>query len=174
LAALLGLLAVAGYQNRDKIGAMLHGAMNNHGDEPGAQGGDPRMQGQGGFGGAGGLGGLLGGLTGGGGMGSGGLLGGITGGGIGGMLANGLQELMGRLHQGGLGQQASSWVSQGPNEQVSPGQLRQAIDPALIDQLSQQTGLDREEILQRLSSVLPQAVDSMTPSGQLPQPGRPA
>lgn len=38
----------------------------------------------------------------------------------------------------------------------------------MIDRLTQQTGLNREELLMRLSRTLPDAVDQMTPDGRIP------
>ena len=61
-----------------------------------------------------------------------------------------------------------SWVGPGPNKEVAPNQLEQAIGPDVLATLSQQTGLSREEILARLSRELPQAVDKYTPEGRLP------
>ncbi|MFB2606284.1 hypothetical protein ACE04B_30675, partial [Rhizobium phaseoli] len=63
LKALLAVLAVAGYQNRDKIGELLRGLQSPQpsgagGEQPGGLGGMLGM-----LGGSGGLGGLLGGLT---------------------------------------------------------------------------------------------------------------
>ena len=94
MTALLGLLAVAGYQNRDKISEML----NNRGGGMGGQGGLGGRQQQ-----QGGLGGMLGGMMGGqgaqmgGGMGGlGGLLAGLGGGGVGELLD--LGEEHGVLH----------------------------------------------------------------------------
>ena len=163
--ALLGLLAVAGYQNRDKIGQLLR----QGGVRPsGGQGGMGQQQ-QGGLGAGGGLGtgsGLgagsgLGGLLGG--------LGGLLGGGsAGGMLSGGLGEIIDRLKQGGQGQAADSWVSRGPNSEVAPNDLEQAIGPDVLDELSQRTGLPREELLARLSRELPRAVDDLTPEGHIP------
>ena len=149
MTALLGLLAVAGYQNRDKIAEMLGGA-----GQAGAGGG---MPGRAGTGQGGGLGGLLGQL--GGGLGSAG---------AGGLLGGGLSELLERFTQNGHAETAQSWVRQGPNEPIAPPQLEQAIGPDVLDTLTKQTGLSREELLARLSRELPDAVDKYTPQGQLP------
>jgi uncharacterized protein YidB (DUF937 family) len=46
--------------------------------------------------------------------------------------------------------------------------LEQAIGPDVLEALSQQTGLSREEILSRLSKNLPEAVDKYTPQGRIP------
>src|SRR3954454_5582620 len=146
MTALLGLLAVAGFQNRDKIAEMLRGTPGSSSpgsSSPGALG--PGQQ-------QGGLGGLLGSL----------------GGGVGGLLGGGLGELVERFRQSGRGDVADSWVGHGPNKEIAPPQLEQAIGPDVLATLSQQTGLSREEILARLSRELPQAVDKYTPEGRLP------
>jgi uncharacterized protein YidB (DUF937 family) len=145
MTALLGLLAIAGYQNRDKIAEMLRGGAQGH---PAATGQVP--QGGAGAGTAGTLGGLLGGA------------------GIGEVLSGGLRELMDAFKQQGHGEVADSWVASGPNKQIAPPQLDQAIGPDVLQTLSQQTGLSREEILSRLSKNLPEAVDKYTPQGRIP------
>ena len=143
MTALLGLLAVAGYQNRDKIGELLGGLAG--GKSPAAPGGQTD------------LGGLLGKF--------GGSLGGA---GAGGLLSGGLNELVNRFQQNGLGDKAESWVATGPNKPVSPTELEQAIGPDVLQDLIAKTGLPREELLKRLSQELPQAVDKYTPEGRLP------
>ena len=147
MTALLGLLAVAGYQNRDKIAEMLQG-LGQKSPAPGAPGGAPAR---------GGLGGLLDQLR--------GSLGGMS---SGGLLSGGLGELIDRFKQSGNEDTAASWVGTGPNKPVTPSQLEQAIGSDVLDTLSKQTGLSRDELLARLSRDLPNAVDKYTPQGQLP------
>jgi uncharacterized protein YidB (DUF937 family) len=149
MTALLGLLAVAGYQNRDKIAEMLGGIGQS---KPAGPGQSPP-------GGAGqsGISGLLGQLS--------RTLGGASAGGI---LSGGLGELVERFNQSGHGETAQSWVGTGPNKPVTPPQLEQAIGPEVLETLSKQTGLSREELLARLSRELPNAVDKYTPQGRLP------
>jgi uncharacterized protein YidB (DUF937 family) len=137
MTALLGLLAIAGYQNRDKLAEMLGGKQGAPGQT--------------------GLGGLLGQLS-----------GGLGAGGVGGLLSGGLGELVERFKQSGQADAVDSWVSTGPNKQIAPSQVEQAIGPEVLETLSNQTGLSREEILARLSRELPEAVDKYTPQGRLP------
>jgi uncharacterized protein YidB (DUF937 family) len=139
LVALLGLLAVAGYQNREKLSEFLR----KRGGAPG----QPDQQG----------GGLLEGL--------GGLLGGA---GAGNILSGGLGDLVERFRQGGQGEAADSWVRKGPNQPITSGELERAIGPEVLATLSQQTGLSREELLTRLTRSLPKAVDDLTPEGRVP------
>ena len=84
------------------------------------------------------------------------------------MLSGGLGELVERFTQSGHGETAESWVGTGPNKPVTPPQLEQAIGPEVLETLSKQTGLSREELLARLSRELPDAVDKYTPQGRLP------
>ncbi|MBM6596142.1 YidB family protein [Microvirga pudoricolor] len=163
MTALLGLLAIAGYQNRDKIAEMLGGLGGGSAGADTQPGGGQQPHQQGGglggglAGGLGGLGGLLGGL------------GGAAGGaGAGGLLSGGLSDLLEQFRQNGQGDVADSWVKQGPNQPVQPHQLEQAIGPDVLDTLTQQTGLSREEILSRLSQNLPDAIDKYTPDGRIP------
>ena len=141
MTALLGLLALAGYQNRDKLAEMLGNATGGQA-KPGT--GDP-------------LSGMLGNL--------GGMLGGA---GAGGLLSGGLGELLDKFKQSGEGETAESWINHGPNKEVSPPQLKRAIGADVLAQLEQQTGLSQEELLARLSRELPSAVDKYTPEGRLP------
>jgi uncharacterized protein YidB (DUF937 family) len=154
MTALLGLLAIAGYQNKDKIAEMLGGMGQGQPGAPG-QGNRQGSLGQGGMG-QGGLGGLLGGL------------GGTN---VGDLLGGGLRDLVDTFKQNGQGDKAESWVGRGPNKEIAPREIEQAISPDVIATLSQQTGLSREELLARLSRELPSAVDKYTPEGRLPAPG---
>jgi uncharacterized protein YidB (DUF937 family) len=86
----------------------------------------------------------------------------------GGILSGGLGELVDRFKQSGQGETAESWVKTGPNKQLAPTELERAIGPEVLDTLSKQTGLKREELLARLSRELPDAVDKYTPQGRLP------
>jgi len=188
LMALLGILAVAGYQNRDNITATLKELTG--GGQPqgsGAQPGGAAPQADDG----GGLGGLLGGLLGGGQTGNGGaqagglgglggLLGGLASGGLGdllkgnsagGVLSGGLGGLLDHFQQNGFGDTANSWVSSGENKPIDNGQLSQALGPDILDELAKATGLNKDDLLARLSKTLPQAVDGLTPQGRVPDAG---
>ena len=139
MTALLGLLAIAGYQNRDKIAEMLGGP-----SKPGTAG-------------QGSIGSLLEQVR--------NSLGGASAGGI---LSSGLGELIDRFKQSGHTETAESWVKTGPNKKCTAAQLEQAIGPEMLATLSEQTGLSREELVTRLCRELPDAVDKYTPQGRVP------
>ncbi|ANV99127.1 YidB family protein [Bradyrhizobium icense] len=98
----------------------------------------------------------------------GGLGGLLAGGAAGTILSGGLGDLMKQLQQNGLGDQADSWVGNGPNKQISPGDLGNALGADDIEQLSAQSGLSRDDLLQGLSQYLPDVVNHLTPDGRLP------
>ena len=89
--------------------------------------------------------------------------------------AGGLQGLVSQLQQSGLGQQVGSWVSTGANLPVSAEQLGAALQSGplagVLQQATQKLGMDSPQLLQQLSGLLPQAVDKLTPEGQVPQGG---
>jgi uncharacterized protein YidB (DUF937 family) len=101
MTALLAMLAVAGWQNRDRLGELL-------GTITGQTRGDPSTGGNSGVGagatGTGGLGGLLGELLG--------------GGGVGKAVPGGLGELIDSFTGSGHGEVADSWVQTGPNRKL--------------------------------------------------------
>lgn len=140
--ALLGLLAVAGYQNRDKIAGALKGLQDpDPGTSPEGQGGGILA----------GLGGLIGSAAG-----SGGLTGGLA-------------DLLDSFKQSGQQQVADSWVTPGvPTEGLTPTQVEQAIGSENLDELSKRTGISRDELLNRLSTAIPEHVDKLTPDGHFP------
>jgi uncharacterized protein YidB (DUF937 family) len=136
LAALLGLVAIAGYQNRDKIGEFIKGLSNQNAPDAGNRPDSPAQLPDG----------AVDRTT-------------ITG---------GLGELLERFRTAGQGSTADSWVSTGPNAPVTNEQMERALGADTVDNLARQTGLSREELLSRLSKVLPEAVDKLTPEGHLP------
>ena len=139
MTALLALLAIAGYQNRDKIAEVLRGQGRNKTGPAGE-------------------------------LGSGGLLDqfGLGGASAGGILSGGLGELIERFKKSGQGETAESWVNTGPNRPCTVDQLESAIGPEVLDTLSKQLGLSRDELATRLCRELPDAVDKYTPQGRLP------
>jgi len=98
----------------------------------------------------------------------GGLGGLLVGGAAGSVLSGGLGDLLNQFQQKGHGDAANSWVSNGPNKQIAPGDLANALGADQIESLSAQSGLSRDELLQGLSKFLPDVVNHLTPDGRLP------
>lgn len=137
MTALLGLLAVAGYQNRDKLAEWFSGSQGQAQPQSAPWGSAPPPAQNTGAGG------------------------------VGGFLGSGLQELIDRFRQGGKSEAADSWVGPGANQAISPPDLEHALGPDVLIELEKKTGLSRAELLARLSRELPDAVDRYTPEGRI-------
>lgn len=154
LLALLGLAAVAGYQNRAKISDMLSDAQQNvptanqdhraNGAAANVAGTNP-------------LGGFISEI---------GRL--FQGGMSGGSLSGGLAELVDRFTSSGRREPAESWVSDGPNMPIAAEDLRSVLGEETLNELSHKTGMTAEQVLLRLNAALPGVVNQFTPSGRVP------
>lgn len=148
LLALLGLVAVAGYQNRGKISEMLTDAQQKMA-APGAQNGvQPGAQPGGGF------------------------LSEISqffqGSPTGRSVSTALSDLVARFQAAGHGATAESWVSDQANKPVGVDELQAALGTETLAELSRKTGLSQQELLLRLNLALPEVVNRFTPDGRLP------
>ena len=144
------------------IGKMLKGHSDDTADAPAQPMPVPdQSQAGGGL-----LGGILGGL--------GGLLGGAAAGNASaapsapGPLGGGLGGLLDQLKQAGLGDKVDSWVGQGSNHPIEPGQLGDALGQKTLSEIAEHAGIDQQELLNQLSQVLPGLVDKLTTNGQVP------
>lgn len=98
-----------------------------------------------------------------------GSLGGILGGAAAGTVLNGgLGGLLKQLEQSGQGDVARSWVGPGTNKTISEDDLASALGGDTLNTLTQQTGMNRDDLLNGLSRYLPHFVDQLTPDGRLP------
>lgn len=148
---------------------------------------DLRKKSAAGGGGAGGLDNLLGGLGGRGGGGLGGVLGGILGGSGGGggslgnpmlrmllpavasLLANGgLKKVLSGLQTNGKAAEADSWIAKGENQPVAGEDVRTAVGDDEIGSIAEKLGVSKDEAADAVAQVLPDVVDQVSPSGELP------
>lgn len=83
----------------------------------------------------------------------------------------GIDGLVQKFEQAGLGNVAKSWIGTGSNQSVSPDQVKEALGPQQVEQVANQAGVSTDEAAAGLSRVLPEAVDNATPGGQVPSVG---
>jgi uncharacterized protein YidB (DUF937 family) len=57
----------------------------------------------------------------------------------------------------------------GPNQSISPDEVHKALGPDLLRQPSEKSGLSEQDLAQKLSQILPKAVDTLTPDGAIPK-----
>ena len=80
----------------------------------------------------------------------------------------GLSALVQQFQTNGLGSSINSWVSTGPNQPVTAQQIQQALGSDKVKQIATRIGLDPNVVSQKLSALLPQIVNHLTPNGQVP------
>jgi uncharacterized protein YidB (DUF937 family) len=85
-----------------------------------------------------------------------------------GSVLGGLSDLIGKLTAGGAAPQVNSWIGPGQNQPIQPGQLGGALGQNVLNELSQRTGMSQQELLNQLSTVLPQLINHLTPNGRMP------
>ncbi len=83
----------------------------------------------------------------------------------------GLHGLVERFQEAGLGNVISSWIGSGQNVPVTGTQIRQVLGDGHLQQISEETGITEDETADRLSEMLPELVDKLTPAGHIPQGG---
>ena len=79
----------------------------------------------------------------------------------------GLQGLMTKFSQGGLGDVFSSWVGMGQNQPVNRAQIQHVLGSDQIHGLAAQLGVDPATASGFLADHLPKIVDKLTPAGQV-------
>jgi uncharacterized protein YidB (DUF937 family) len=79
----------------------------------------------------------------------------------------GLDGLLAKLQQGGLGDAVQSWLGKGQNKAVSADQITQALGNPQIAAVAKQFGIDPQQVSGLLAQNLPGLVDKLSPDGAL-------
>ena len=80
----------------------------------------------------------------------------------------GLQGIVSQMQSQGMGATVQSWIGTGPNQPISAAQVHSAFGPEVIQELAAKAGMSPQELAAKLSAILPQAIDHLTPNGTLP------
>ena len=83
--------------------------------------------------------------------------------------SGGLGGLVSAFQQKGLGDMISSWISTGPNPAISATQVTEVLGEDTLNQFASKAGVPRAEAGSLLASLLPAAVDQLTPDGKVPE-----
>ncbi len=68
----------------------------------------------------------------------------------------------------GFGETIKSWVGTGANLPITPDQLNQALGSDTMAKLAAKVGMTPAELSTKLSTVLPDVIDKLTPNGTVP------
>ncbi len=79
----------------------------------------------------------------------------------------GLSGILDKFKEGGLAQQAASWVGTGENLSVSPEQISSVLGDGQIAAMAAKFGLSPEVLSSQIAEHLPGVIDKMTPNGEV-------
>ncbi len=93
-----------------------------------------------------------------------------------GLLANngemgGLNGLVDKFNQAGMGDVVKSWIGTGANQPISGAQISQVLGGGMLDQAANKLGMEPAQLSDQLSAMLPGLIDKLTPQGHLPEGG---
>lgn len=80
----------------------------------------------------------------------------------------GLNAIVAKLQQAGLGNQVSSWLGNGQNLPITADQIKQVLGSDVVRQLAAKYNIPVDQISEVLAHQLPVAVDQASPNGKLP------
>ncbi len=80
----------------------------------------------------------------------------------------GLNAIVAKLQQAGLGDQVKSWIGNGQNLPITAEQLQQVLGSDTVKQLAARFNIPIDQLAQVLAKQLPKAVDSASADGKLP------
>ena len=81
----------------------------------------------------------------------------------------GLAGLINAFQRNGLGDAVNSWVSTGPNPPVTGAQVTDALGHDTVSQFAAKAGVPASQAGSILASLLPAAIDHLTPAGTVPE-----
>lgn len=81
----------------------------------------------------------------------------------------GVEGVLNKFRQGGLAQQADSWVSTGQNMNISADQLQQVFGSSTMSDLAARLGTSEDQAGSAMAQVLPEVINRLTPEGRVPE-----
>jgi uncharacterized protein YidB (DUF937 family) len=81
----------------------------------------------------------------------------------------GINTILDKLRQAGLGDQVNSWLGAGKNIPITADQLKAVLSNDQVKQLCARFGIPADQLMQILAQQLPTAVDHASPQGSIPK-----
>jgi uncharacterized protein YidB (DUF937 family) len=82
----------------------------------------------------------------------------------------GLQGIVDKLHQTGLGDAVSSWIGQGQNAQITHDMIEKVVGSEAVHTFAASTGLPVDKILSYVADHLPNIVSKAAAEGTISAP----
>ncbi len=81
---------------------------------------------------------------------------------------DGVQQVLGKLNAGGLGDKVQSWVGMAKNLPISADQISSVLGNDTVKSIAAKVGIPTDKVASALAHLLPKTIDKMTPDGKLP------
>lgn len=85
--------------------------------------------------------------------------------------SGGLNGLIDKFNQAGLGNVVASWIGNGQNQPIGGDQLTQVLGGGTLQDIATRLGMGQGETADQLAKLLPGLIDQLTPKGQAPANG---
>jgi uncharacterized protein YidB (DUF937 family) len=82
----------------------------------------------------------------------------------------GLDGVIAKLNDAGLGPQVNSWLGKGDNIPLSADEITSVLGSAQLQELATKFGVPTDQVAHLLAEHLPNAVDQASPNGVLTSP----
>ena len=79
----------------------------------------------------------------------------------------GVEGVLQKLQQAGLGGQVSSWLGKGANQSISADDIGNALGHTKIGDLASRLGIPPDQLSQMIAHALPGLIDRISPGGTL-------
>ncbi|MFZ4214312.1 YidB family protein [Pantoea endophytica] len=79
----------------------------------------------------------------------------------------GVEVLLQKFQQGGLGQVLNSWLGSGSNMSIDGGEVQNALGNDQLQSLADKLGTDVQGASVTLAALLPQVIDKLSPQGHI-------
>lgn len=80
----------------------------------------------------------------------------------------GLSGVLDKFKEGGLAEEAASWVSKSENLPISADQIVSVLGNGQLAELAAKFGIDANTLSAQIAEHLPGIVDKLTPDGEVP------
>lgn len=80
----------------------------------------------------------------------------------------GLNGILEKFRENGLGETAASWVGNGENISISAEQISSVLGNGAIAEMAAKFGINAETLSAQIAEHLPTLVDKLTPNGEAP------
>ena len=80
----------------------------------------------------------------------------------------GLPGILSKFEHGGMADHVGSWVGTGANMPINGAQLQEILGSGSIGEIAQRLGMSHGDASSGLAQVLPNLIDKLTPTGQIP------